>query len=259
MFPMVFIGHGSPMMMIEKNRWSEVWKRLGEELPRPRGILMISAHWYEGETLIQEDPEPPMIYDMYGFPQELYEMVYGAKTAEWLITRVEELLFGRIRRVWRGYDHGCYAPLFHMYPREDVPVVQMSINASLSPEEMAALGRRLKPLREEEVLLVGSGNVVHNLGILHPDENTVYKPCLQFDRAVTEGVTTFDFPRVYDYTSLPGAGESAWYPDHLCPLFYLLGAVEPGEKIRVFNEEYTHGSLSMTGYLFGKEFPWITK
>lgn len=252
-FPLVFIGHGSPMMIIEENTWSDNWKKLAEKIPKPKAILMISAHWYPEETLIQTEDAPKMVYDMYGFPDALYEKVYPAKTSRPLIERVRELLPFEVKGSDRGYDHGCYAPLFHMYPKADIPLVQLSVNRNLTAEEMMDIGKALAPLREEEVLIFGSGNIVHNLRTLYPQEDMVYKPCYHFDQEMKKAILNFDYETLKNWKEIEGAELSAEYPDHLSPIFYVMGATTEGEPVEVVNEDYTRGSLSMTSYLIGKD------
>jgi len=250
---MLFIGHGSPMTIIEDSPWTEKWKELGRTLPTPKAILMVSAHWYTDATLIQADPNPAMIYDMYGFPREIYEKVYPASTSPELITRVQQLLKGKaeVKTVSRGYDHGCYAPLMRTYPKADIPLVQLSIDAHKGTLHWYALGQALKPLRDEGVLIIGSGNEVHNLREMVFDEKVVYPPCQAFDDALVEAVTSGDIDTLLNWKNLEGAALSAAYPDHLAPLFYVLGAMHAGESIEVFNRDLLYGSMSMTSYLIG--------
>jgi 4,5-DOPA dioxygenase extradiol len=249
----LFVGHGSPMTIIEDSPWTEKWEQLGKTLPPPKAILMVSAHWYTDATYIQADQKPAMIYDMYGFPAEMYEKVYPASTSPELIERVQQLLRGvtEVQAVSRGYDHGCYAPLMRIYPKADVPLVQLSIDARKGTPHWYALGQALKPLRDEGVLIIGSGNEVHNLREIVFDEKVIYPPCQAFDDALVEAVTAGDIPTLLNWKKLPGAALSAAYPDHLAPLFYVLGAMNPGEPIEVFNRDLLYGSMSMTSYLVG--------
>lgn len=251
--PLLFIGHGSPMTIIEDSPWTEQWAQLGQALPTPKAILMVSAHWYTDATYIQADPNPEMIYDMYGFPQEIYEKVYPAQTSPELIARVKQLLRGtaEVKSLPRGYDHGCYAPLMRMYPKAEIPLVQLSIDALKGTAHWYALGQALRPLRDEGVLIIGSGNEVHNLRALDFYEKTVFPQCKAFDDALVDAVTSGQIAKLLDWKKLEGAALSAAYPDHLAPLFYVLGAMDAGEPVQVFNRDLIYGSMSMTSYLIG--------
>ena len=250
---LLFIGHGSPMTIIEDSPWTAYWQQLGKNLPTPKAILMVSAHWYTDATYIQGDPNPEMIYDMYGFPQEIYEKVYPAKTSSELIARVQQLLEGitEVKAVSRGYDHGCYAPLMRMYPNAEIPLVQLSIDALKGTPHWYAIGQALRPLRDEGYLIIGSGNEVHNLRAMDFDENSIYPQCQIFDDALVQAVTSGQIATLLDWKNLEGAALSAAYPDHLAPLFYVLGAMDAGEPVQVFNRDLLYGSMSMTSYLIG--------
>jgi len=251
--PLLFIGHGSPVTIIEDSPWTEKWAQLGKTLPAPKAILMVSAHWYIDATYIQADPNPEMIYDMYGFPQEIYEKVYSAKTSPELITRVKQLLEGtaEVKAVSRGYDHGCYTPLMRMYPKAGIPLVQLSIDGRKGTPHWYAIGQALRPLREEGFLIIGSGNEVHNLRAMDYNEKSIYPQCQAFDDALVEAVTSGQVAMLLDWKKLEGAALSAEYPDHLAPLFYVLGAMDSGEPVQVFNRDLLYGSMSMTSYLIG--------
>lgn len=252
--PTLFIGHGSPMTMVEQNDWTHTWQILGKTLPRPNAILMISAHWYPPYTAIQSDEAPDMIYDMYGFPEELYQIVYPAKTPATLIARVRALLkpIEPVHKVSRGYDHGAYAPLLHLYPEADVPVVQLAVQRTLTAAEQITLGQALRPLRDEGVLIIGSGNIVHNLRKMNPRLNNPLPDCGAFDARIIDAVQAHDIDTLANWRKLIGASCAAPTADHLSPLFYVVGASYPDEPVRVFNAEFSMGSLSMTSFLIGE-------
>lgn len=249
--PILFIGHGSPMNMIEENSFTKSWKEIAQELAEPKSILMLSAHWYTHGTLIQTAEKPEMIYDMKGFPEEIYAMSYPAHTDKELIMRVQELISPHvnIRSSQHGYDHGAYAPLLNLFPEANIPVTQLSINADLTVEQSIALGKALRVLREEGYLIIASGNIVHNLRAFSEQEHSVYKEALDFDRAMIQAVKDRDTDTLINYHKHPGAGISAPTPDHLLPLFYVYGALKPTDKVQVFNEQYQWGSLSMTSFI----------
>lgn len=248
---LLFIGHGSPMTLIEDSRWTDKWEKLSTQIHKPRAILMISAHWFINDTLIQKDDNPSMIYDMYGFPKEMYEIVYPAKTNKELIEKIKDLLGSNVKTSSRGYDHGCYAPLLRMYPEADIPVVQLSINAQYGAETMMKVGELLRPLRDENILIIGSGNIVHNLSIMDYNENVSYPECKIFDDTIEKAVIKKDTQTLINWQSIIGASQAAKYHDHLSPIFYIVGAMHDDEPVEVFNKEVIHGSLSMTSYIIG--------
>ena len=250
--PVLFAGHGSPMNAIENNSFTAVWHSLGQQMPRPRAILSISAHWYVPGSRVNDDPSPRTIYDMYGFPPELYAKTYPAAGSPALAARVQELLGSAVQtdNTW-GIDHGSWSVLTHMYPAADIPVVQLSVDRTASPRRQYELGQALRPLRDEGVLILGSGNVVHNLAHVRWDMQGGYPLAQQFDDTIKEAVLRGDIDKVLQYDRLGEAAALAVpMPDHYAPLLYTLGACTGGEQVTVFNPVCVMGSLSMTGYLF---------
>ena len=252
--PTLFVGHGSPMMALEHTETTNTFKNIGQNIinnyGKPKAILAISAHWYTNGTYIQSAENPKQIYDMYGFPKELYEVVYSAKGDNKLTQKVQQLLGDAISidDTW-GIDHGMWTVLVHMFPDASVPVVQLSINKSLSPEEAYQLGKKLQSLRDEGYLIIGSGNIVHNLRRLEWDSPSGTPATIEFDRYITDAVLANDTDKVINYEQHPHAGYAAPTPDHYLPLIYIMGAGE-GAKPTVFNQTYNSGSLSMTGFIF---------
>lgn len=250
--PVLFIGHGSPMNIIESNEWTQKWIALGESIPKPKAILMVSAHWYGRGTYVQTAPAPKMLYDMYGFPKALYEYVYPAKTDPTLIAEIKSSLGDIVKEdPERPYDHGNYAVLCHVYPEANIPVVQLSVDATKPASFHYELGQKLAHLREKGYLIIASGNVVHNLRLLDGRQPTAGYPWAEdFGTAVTDAILRKDIPSLLDWESLPGASKAAESPDHLLPLFYALGAADANDVVEAFNQDYLLGSLNMTGYFF---------
>lgn len=250
--PALFVGHGSPINAIEDNRFSRGWEEVGRRLPRPRAILSVSAHWYTRGTLVTDVPRPRMVYDMYGFPQALYDVTYPAPGDPALAHEVVRLLGDRvgIDNSW-GIDHGTWSVLRRMFPAADVPVVQLSVDGLAAPAEHLEIGRRLAALRDEGVMVFGSGNVVHNLAMVDWDSDDGTDWGKRFDGAVRSAVEDRDFDAVLDWRRLGDEAELAVpTPDHFLPLLYVLGASSDDDELVVFNASCTLGSMSMTSYLY---------
>ncbi len=252
--PALFVGHGSPMNAIEDNAFTAAWESLGARLPRPEAILAVSAHWFTAGTRVTDDPNPRMVYDMYGFPEELYRVVYPAPGAPAFARRTAALpgLEGLVRvdDSW-GLDHGTWSVLRRMRPAADVPVFQMSVDRNASPEEHFRIGRAIGALRDEGVLVLGSGNVVHDLGRIGWDMEGGYPWADAFDAWVRDRILAGDLDGVARYREAGSpAALSVPTTDHFDPLLSVLGAARPDDRVTVFNDARTMGSLSMTGYLF---------
>ena len=251
--PVLFVGHGSPMNAIEDNAFASAWKELGRSLPRPEAILSVSAHWVTDGTRINDEEHPKTIYDMYGFPPELYRVKYDAPGSPETAREAIRLAGREVMadNSW-GIDHGTWSVLHRMYPQADIPVCQLSIDSRASAEEHYRIGQALRSLRDSGVLIMGSGNVVHNLRRISWDMEGGYSWAYAFDDYILEKITHRQFGDVIDYRS---AGESAEmaFPttEHFFPLLYVLGASQPDDGIRILNHSCTMGALSMTSYVFG--------
>jgi 4,5-DOPA dioxygenase extradiol len=254
--PAVFVGHGSPMLALNHDELTDGLAAMGARIRRdfgtPRAILAVSAHWYShGGTRVQTSAKPRQIYDMYGFPQALYDLRYPVAGFPELGRRVLGLpgVSARADDEW-GIDHGVWTPLVHMFPDADVPVVELSVDDALAPRQCYEIGRALATLRDEGYLVLGSGNVVHNLFEVQWDNPHGTSAADAFDAAVRARVEARDDEGVIDYAHLPHARYAVPTPDHFLPLLYVLGA-SAGERPFVFNAVRQQGSVSMTSYAFG--------
>ena len=248
--PAIFFGHGNPMNALQDNDWTEAWAAIGKSFPRPRAVLCVSAHWYLPATLVTAMEEPRTIHDFGGFPRELYQVQYRAPGSPDLALRVQELLApvtAELDHSW-GLDHGTWSVLRHVYPSADVPVVQLSIDETQPPAFHFELGKRLAPLRDEQVLITGSGNLVHNLHTYAWGRHTPepYDWVVRFEERAKELMTTDSFEALINYESL---GRDALLaiptPDHYLPLLYILGAKRPNDPITFPVQGIDGGSVSM--------------
>ncbi len=240
------------MNAVEENRFVEEWKTLGNKIPRPTAILAVSAHWFTNGSRVTDAQAPRTVYDMYGFPDELYKIVYPAKGAPELAHLTQSMISRKVTidNSW-GHDHGTWSVLHRIYPDADIPVFQLSIDSRISPHEHYQIGRELSALQEQGVLIFGSGNVVHNLARVNWGMDGGYSWAEEFDAYIKEHVMARQNENVINYQQA-GSSASISVPtlDHFAPLLYVLGASENAERVTVFNDACTLGSLSMTSYLF---------
>jgi 4,5-DOPA dioxygenase extradiol len=255
--PAIFFGHGNPMNAVKENSYTEGWRQIGERTRRPRAILSISAHWYVPETGVTVSTAPRTIHDFGGFPAELYQVRYPAPGDPALARRVQELLAPMpvsLDTSW-GLDHGTWSVLRHVYPRADVPVVQLSIDESRHPSFHFEIGRRLAPLRDEDILLVGSGNLVHNLHAYAWGRQVrdPYDWAVSFEEEARQLMVAGEFEPLVEYEKLGAAARlSIPTPDHYLPLLYVLGTRQQGEAISFPVEGVDGGSVSMLSVIVGE-------
>ncbi|MHB8963240.1 MAG: 4,5-DOPA-extradiol-dioxygenase [Saccharofermentanales bacterium] len=250
--PALFVGHGSPMNAIEDNRFTAEWVRIAGTIPRPEAILSVSAHWYTSGTRISDTDRPGMIYDMYGFPAELYKVQYKTPGAPELARRTKSLISKdvTIDNGW-GLDHGTWSVLHRMYPDADIPVYQLSVDAEAPPQIHYETGIEISRLRDQGVMVFGSGNVVHNLARISWDMAGGQPWAVEFDDYIKAGVRDRKFDDVINYRRAGKSAELAFYtPDHFYPLLYVLSASREDDSLQVFNDVCMMGSMSMTCYLF---------
>jgi len=254
--PALFIGHGSPMNTLELNGFTRAWRALGKLLPPPRAILVVSAHWYIGATAVTAMARPRTIHDFYGFPQALFDFHYPAdgspEVAQEVVEAVRPDWVGLDRDQW-GLDHGTWSVLAHLYPRADIPVVQLSINASQPLDYHLALGIKLASLRERGVLILSSGNVVHNLRLVEwdkPIEGADW--ARRFDEAAAAQMAD-DPSAVLKLADHPDFAKAVPTPDHFIPLLYTAGIAAAEGRSQALIQGCSLGSLSMTSYNVGPE------
>ncbi|HVO18644.1 MAG TPA: 4,5-DOPA dioxygenase extradiol [Anaeromyxobacter sp.] len=255
--PVLFLGHGSPMNALDDNVWGRRLRDLARQLPRPRAILAVSAHWYLAGTFTTSSERPETIHDFGGFPEELYRIQYPAPGDPALARRVAGLLGERRASPtdeW-GLDHGTWTVLVHLRPAADVPVVQLSIDGRLPPAEHLAIGRALAPLRDEGVLILGSGNVVHNLrhAFAAQARGRPATPewAREFDAAVARALADRDHGALVSALDSDAGRLSHPTPDHYLPLLYVVGASTPEDAVTFPVEGFDWGSLSMRAVRMG--------
>lgn len=251
--PVVFIGHGSPLNAIEDNEFSRDWAAVAAEIPRPKSILCISAHWQKAGAFVTAMAAPRSIHDFYGFPDALYQITYPAPGSPLLAGQVKQVVkASRVEpdRAW-GLDHGCWSVLHRMYPRADIPVVQVSLNRGQDGAWHYALGQELRALRAEGVLILGSGNIVHNLGMVEW-RDTAFDWATRFDALAARLISAGDHAALAGYRGL-GRDADLAIPtnEHYLPLLCALGATLPGEPVRFSAARVTLGSISMRSVAIG--------
>ncbi len=253
--PAIFVGHGSPMNALDDNRYTRAWRELARSFRRPRAIVAVSAHWYIGATAITTMDRPKTIHDFYGFPPELFAVEYpapgSAAVAGEVIDTLAGFWVGRDVDSW-GLDHGTWSVLVHMYPDASVPVLQLSIDATKDADYHVNLGRALEGLRHRGILVLGSGNIVHNLGLIDwetPDDG--FDWARDFNDAAHELLTTRpgDVARLAEH---PAYRRAVPTPEHVLPSFYIAGmAAAAGKPLARIVDGYAFGSLSMDSYVLG--------
>ena len=251
--PVLFLGHGSPMNAIEENQFVDGFRNLAKTLPRPNAILCISAHWYINGTKVTAMKMPPTIHDFGGFPPELFAVQYPAPGSPELANEVKQLLSPamiELDQKW-GLDHGAWSVIKHLYPKADVPVIQLSIDYSKSLEYHFELAKQLGSLRDKGILIIGSGNIVHNLRLVDwqnfDKDNYGLDWAIEAKETINQWLLNGNFEPIINYNQQIRAVQmAAPTPDHLLPLIYALGLMEKSEAITLFNDKMVAGSLSMT-------------
>lgn len=246
--PVLFVGHGSPMHVIEDNIWSQGFRSIAQHLPVPRAILAVSAHWYVNTTALTAGAQNRTIHDFGGFPQQMYEIQYPAPGSPQLATQVQNLLKNaELSEEW-GLDHGTWTILHYVYPEAKIPVIQLSINQRLTPQEHLELGRQLSDLREDRVLIFGTGNITHNLrhaiGQMRARDNRTPEWSQRFDTEIMQAIESRDENHLSNILTTDYGRMSHPSLDHYLPLMYCQGASHPDDQPRALIEGFDHG-LSM--------------
>lgn len=256
--PVLFVGHGSPMYVIEENEFTETWKKLGETIPKPKSIICISAHWETRGTHVTAMQTPPTIHDFGGFPSELYEIQYPAPGNPELAKEAIKAITGtqvQADEKW-GLDHGTWSFIRRMYPKAEIPVIQMSLDYNKSPKEHYELAKELASFRDKGVLIIGSGNIVHNLRKVawdKPDyEEYGFDWVLEANEILKKLIVADDHKKLIDYDLLGREVQMAVpTPDHYLPLLYALALKNGNEELSLFNDKAVMGSLTMTSLKIG--------
>ncbi len=254
--PVLFIGHGSPMNAIEDNAYHRSWQAMGKQLPRPQAILSVSAHWLTKGTKVTGMTHPQTIHDFGGFPKQLFDAQYPAPGSPEFAKLTQQLVnYTHIQHdeSW-GLDHGTWSVLLPMYPAADIPTFQLSIDYDQPMTYHYEIGKQLSKLRDKGVLIIGSGNLVHNLGRIDwGNTGKVYDWALEFDTKFTDWLNKGDHTSMLNFQKLLGSTATMAHPtyDHLLPLFYILGLQQKGEQLTYFNDRIDMGSISMRSILIG--------
>jgi len=256
-FPAMFIGHGSPMNAIEVNRFSNMMKTMGAKLPKPTAILMVSAHWETRGTFVTAQQKPPTIHDFGGFPQALFDVEYPALGSEWLATETMNAVTSTTvaKSADWGYDHGCWSVAINLYPNADVPIIQISLDNTQSAQYHYDLAKQLHALRRKGVLIIGSGNLVHNLRMVRLKDGD-FNSSFGYDWAIEANekfkslIRDGDHQQLINYKSLGNSVQlSVPTPEHFLPALYTLALQDQKDELRFFNDDIVGGSASMTSFI----------
>lgn len=254
LMPLLFIGHGSPENILNENSWTQSLKALTNKIPKPDAIVIISAHWLIPSLKITANPSPELIYDFFGFPQPLYSINYPCEGSLEVANKIASLLdgFQPTLDIKRGFDHGVWTALYHLYPDAKIPVVQISLSSELQYQQYLEIGQRLASLREQKILIIGSGNIVHNLRQLQGITTKPFKWASAFDNWVANTITN----RNYENLTKPDEHIKSDFetaqptPDHYLPLLICCGAARDTDKISFPFEGFQYGSISMRNVLW---------
>jgi 4,5-DOPA dioxygenase extradiol len=245
--PVLFVSHGSPMNIVTQSAYTDALKEIVKTFKKPKAIVVISAHWYAEKSYVSVSHQQETIYDFYGFPEALYQIKYEPKGSPTKAKKVQELLKEKAFLVERGLDHGAWSVLTHMYPEQDVPTFQLAIDKNLRYENYFEIGEMLQALREEGVLVIGSGGVTHNLGTLRgiSSTGTHDKWAVEFDRFIADAFSQKKFAELKEAQLHDHFDMAHPFDDHFIPLLYVAGLVQEHDSVEHFYEEMLMGNLSM--------------
>jgi 4,5-DOPA dioxygenase extradiol len=253
--PLVFVGHGNPMNAITQNEFTEGWERTGKLLPKPNAILCISAHWETNGTFITRMEKPRTIHDFYGFPRQLFEVEYNAPGSPYLAGETKKLINDvsiELDNNW-GLDHGCWSVVKHLFPEADIPVVELSLDYTKMPQWHYELAKELSLFRKKGVLILGSGNIVHNLKMISWENMEGFDWALEANEKFKKLILDNEFTSLIEYKNLgPEVQLAVPTPEHFVPLLYILGLKKDDENISFFNDKTELGSISMTSLMIDK-------
>ena len=260
MIPSLFIAHGAPLLAIENNEYTQFVKQLGKTMPKPRAIVLFSAHWEAPNQRVSMVDEYDTIYDFGGFPEALYRIQYPAKGDKDLTEEIKDLL-GKQGVPFdvdtnRGLDHGAWVVLRMLYPDADIPVISMSVNQHLTPEQQYQIGKSLSSLREQDILIIGSGGTVHNLRVVGWDKDGKVNDqwAIDFDQWLEKNLNNWDLESLFDYYALAPNAQVAVPPygkEHFIPLLYAMGAADDQKQAKLLHRSYRYGNLSHSVWQFG--------
>jgi 4,5-DOPA dioxygenase extradiol len=259
MIPSYFIAHGAPLLAIEENDYTKFLKQLGQQAPKPRAIVLFSAHWDSPVQQVSEVDQYSTIYDFGGFPDALFQIEYPARGNQQVSEEIKDLLtkegISFQTETSRGLDHGAWVVLRMLYPNAEIPVISMSVNPGLSPEEQYKIGKSLSELRKKEVMIIASGGSVHNLRALDWRDNGEVTPwALQFDEWLENHLKAWDTASLFRYDTLAPSAQLAVPPygrEHFIPIFYAMGAADDEQKATLLHRSFRYGSLSHSIWQFG--------
>lgn len=253
--PVLFLGHGSPMNAIQDTEFSRGWRTIGQSLPKPNAIICVSAHWETKGTYVTAMEKPKTIHDFGGFPQELFDVQYPAPGSPAFAQQTKEAITSTevgLDQQW-GLDHGTWSVVKHLYPKADVPVIQLSLDFTKGPQYHYELAKELASLRKKGVLIIGSGNIVHNLGIIDwQNQDQGYDWAVEANNTMKSLITKGDYAPLINYTSMGKAFQlSIPTPEHFLPMLYTLGLKDDTDTVTFFNDKTIMGSIAMTSLMMG--------
>ena len=259
MLPSLFIAHGSPLLAIENNDYTKFLRKLGQNLPRPKAVVLFSAHWLSEVQQVSRVDQYRTIYDFGGFDPSLYTIEYPARGDHEIAREIEELFTKNgipfTNETTRGLDHGAWIVLRLLYPNADIPVISMSVNPNLTPEEQYKIGKALSVLRAKDILIIASGGTVHNLRAVKWADNGEVDPwALEFESWLDQSLQNWDLPSLFKYDSLAPNASLAVPPygnEHFIPIFYAMGAADNSPKAVLLHRSFRYGNLSHSVWQFG--------